>query len=155
MAKHFNVYCTYNIKFKLSLRDPHSKFHFSMCSSLFSTLFVISNIVAANPFSINPLHVKYSNNKPIFHQPSPCEIHTVEKNLFSINPLHVKYSSKTPIFHQPTPCGALGPSEWTHFPWIKLFFVALVTIKKKSNRAWGPPGWRAISVPARFWTYYA
>ena len=69
MVNHFNVYFTYNIKFKLSLRDPHSKFHFSTCSSLFSTLFVISNIVTTNPFSIHPLHVgpQVQVNELFFH----------------------------------------------------------------------------------------
>ena len=59
MASHFNVYFICNIKFKLSLRDPHLEFHFFTCSSLFSTLFVISNTTAANPFSINPLAITH------------------------------------------------------------------------------------------------
>ena len=59
MASHFKVYFTCNINFKLSLWDPHPKLHFSMCSSLFSTLFVISNTTIANPFSINPLAITH------------------------------------------------------------------------------------------------
>ena len=41
----------------------------STCSSLFSTLFIISNIVATNPFSIHPLHVgpQVQVNELFFH----------------------------------------------------------------------------------------